>query len=466
MRRLIILLPLIVACSLSSGLQAQTALDRYVQAGLKNNLALQQEEFSLQMSLLALKEARGMFLPSISIEARYSFAGGGRQIDFPVGDLFNPIHGTLNQLLAAQGAAPQFPTNLPNQQIPFLRPREHETKLRVVQPVFQPKILHNRKLQASLNRQQEAKTNAYSRQLVQDIKTAYYTYLKTLRVADILTDTRVLLEENLRVSRSLEANHKVTAEVPLRSEAELLALDRQLAESQKNVTMAAAYFNFLLNRPLDTAIEEGDTPPKSNDYDPSQLLESARRHREEFAQLQAAVEAAGQGIKLENSNWMPAVTAVLDYGFQGEEYRFGKDDDYWMASLVMSWNLYNGGRDRARKARAQLKKRQLEAGLRQLDAQIHMQVTEARQQLEVAKRTLASSEAQRQSRREALRIIARKYGEGMVPQIEFIQAQNQATAANLQTAINRFDVLIQEARLERACALFALNTKGANTTKE
>ena len=466
MIRRAILLALTTICILSSSLHAQTVLDRYIHEGLENNLALKQEEFSLHMSLQALKEAKGMFLPSISIEARYSFSGGGRQIDFPIGDLFNPIHGTLNQLLATQGAAPQFPTDLANQQIPFLRPREHETKLRVVQPVFQPKILHNRKLQASLNRRQEAKTNAYSRQLVLDIKTAYYTYLKTLRVADILTDTRALLEENLRVSRSLEANHKVTAEIPLRSQAELLALDKQLAGSRKNVVMAAAYFNFLLNRPLDTAIDEGDTPLESGRYDPKQLLESARRHREEFAQLQAAIHAARQGIKLENSNWLPAVTAVLDYGFQGEEYRFGKDDDYWMASLVISWNLYNGGRDKARKAQAQLRKKQLEAGLRQLDSQIHMQVTEARQQLEVARRTLASSEALRRSRDEALRIITRKYGEGMVPQIEFIQAQNQATAANLQTAISRFDLLIQEARLERVCALFNLNPKGVDTTKE
>lgn len=454
-------------CLLATVFSSPTTLDRYIQIGLDNNLALRQEEFSLQMSLQALKEARGMFLPSISIEARYSFAGGGRQIDFPVGDLFNPIHGTLNQLLAAQGVPSQFPTDLVNQQIPFLRPREHDTKLRMVQPVFQPKILHNRRLQSSLNRQQQAKVNAFSRQLVQDIKTAYYTYLKTLNVNDILKESRKLLEENVRVSRSLEANHKVTAEVPLRSQAELLSLDRQLAESRKNVTMAAAYFNFLLNRPLDAAIDRDvDAQPATGTYDLPALRESARQHREEFVQLHAAVDAARQGVKLEQSNWLPAVTAVLDYGFQGEDYRFGKDDDYWMASLVMSWNLYNGGRDNAKKAHAQLRKKQLEAGLQQLDAQIGMQVTEAWQQWEVAKHTLVSSEAQQQSRNEALRIIARKYREGMVPQIEFIQAQNQAIAANLQTAISRFDVKIQEARVERVCALYTLAPNGPDTTKE
>lgn len=37
---------------------------------------------------------RGMFLPSVSIEARYSRAGGGKIIEFPVGDLMNPVYGT------------------------------------------------------------------------------------------------------------------------------------------------------------------------------------------------------------------------------------------------------------------------------------------------------------------------------------------------------------------------------------
>ncbi len=201
-------------------------------------------------------------------------------------------------------------------------------------------------------------------------------------------------------------------------------------------------------------------------HDPALLRESARRHREEFFQMRAALDAARQGIKLNNASWLPAITAVLDYGFQGDDYSFGKDDDYWMASLVMSWNLYRGGRDKAQKAQAQLRKKQLEAGLEQLDAQILLQVSEAQQEIEVAQRSLASSEAQLRSRNEALRIIARKYREGMVPQIEFIQAQNQAVTAKLQAAISRFDVMMKEARLERVCALYPLKNQDPNATKE
>jgi outer membrane protein TolC len=62
-------------------------LDRYVRTALAQNLALQQEELDLATSLQALDEARGLFYPSLRLEARYTRSGGGRTLEFPVGDL-------------------------------------------------------------------------------------------------------------------------------------------------------------------------------------------------------------------------------------------------------------------------------------------------------------------------------------------------------------------------------------------
>ena len=51
-------------------------IDDYVKTGLDNNLALRQKEFNFEKSIHALKEARGLFFPALSIEARYTRAGG------------------------------------------------------------------------------------------------------------------------------------------------------------------------------------------------------------------------------------------------------------------------------------------------------------------------------------------------------------------------------------------------------
>lgn len=453
---------LIMTVSTLKGVQSESKiLQHYIQIGLENNLLLKQEHFSLKQSLSALKEARGMFLPRISLEARYSLAGGGRMIEIPVGELMNPVYQTLNSLLALNGLDQAFPDAIEDEVIPFLRPREHETKLRLVQPVFQPRIFHYIKIRSRVTGIQRARINAFKRELVADIKTAYFSYLKAMKIRDILVDTRKLLEENLRLSRSLFKNHKVTEEIVFRSRAELSKLDYQLAEANKNIKLASAYLNFLLNRPLDQGIGKSeDTDPLSGDIPSLERLEShALNHREEFAQIQASIEVATHKIRLEKSLFLPNVTAVLDYGFQGEQYRFNQEDDFWMASLVFSWNLFNGFQDSEKSIQASVEKQKLLARQMELTQQIRMQVRRAFHDLEVARKNIGSARDLLYSREKAFRIVAKKYEQGMVPQIEYIQARNEYTRAGISRVIAGFDCQIMEARLERASALSHLATE-------
>ena len=433
-------------------------LEKYIEIGLKSNLALKQQEFSLEKSLKALREAKGMFLPSVSIEARYSRAGGGRVIDMPIGDMVNPIHMTLNQLLMLHGFSPVYPANIPNERIPFLRETEHDTKLRVVQPVFQPAVYYNVKIKKDLTNIERAKLNVFKRQLTADIKSAYFTYLQTVKIKELLDNTRELLEENLRLSESLFRNHKVTEEVVFRSKAELSKLDQQREEAEKNKHMATAYFNFLLNRPLETGIEfyPVDEKPVVKDYNWEQLAAHALQHRSEFSQLREAVNAASHTIGLHQSSILPSVSAVFDYGFQGEKYSFTGSDDYWMGSLLLSWNLFRGGQDTARKNQALYEKKRLETQQKELENQIKLQVKEAYYNLEVAKKAMISTEDTLKSQKEAFSIVSKKYEQGMVPQIEHIKARDDYTNAGISHIIAIYDYYIKEALLERVSAMDAL----------
>lgn len=430
--------------------EAADVLDRYVELGLQNNLTMQQKEFSLQSSLQALREAKGMFLPSITIEARYTRAGGGRVIDMPIGDMLNPLHGTLNQLLMLHGFNPMYPTDISNEAIPFLRPSEHDTRVRIVQPLIQPGIYYNLKIKKDLNKIEKAKLAVFERQLTADIKTAYFTYLKAIKVNELLDNTRELLAENLRLSRSLFENHKVTEEVVFRSKAELSKLEQQQAEAEKNCRLAASYFNFLLNRSLDESIEihAYDGKPVFKEYNIEKLIGRALAQRDEFRQIEGAVAAADHSIGLHTSSILPTLSAVLDYGYQGVEYSFTKDDDYWMGSLALNWNLFNGGRDRAKKKQAIYKKKGLHARREELEKQIELQVREAYRDLEVAKKAIESSEDTLKSNKEAFAIITKKYRQDMVPQIEYTKARNDFTAAAVGQIIAIYDYYIKEAQLE------------------
>lgn len=456
MKRALFLLSVVLAWI--SPLPGQDVLEGYIRLGLENNLALQQRSFSLEQSRQALREAKGMFLPSLGIESRFSLADGGRTIDFPLGDLMNPIHQALNRLLQADGLPPSFPGDLENIRFPFFRPREQDTRLRLVQPVFQPALHFNRRIKAELSHVEDARQRAFARQLVADIKTAYFNHLKAARVLSLLEETRRLLEENVRVSQALFDNQAATEEVVFRSRAELSRLEPQWLEAERNVLLSRSYFNFLLNRPLDEAIVEPReiVPLFPEDPDASLLESGCLERREDLRQLRHALAAAASQVRLHESSLLPGIAAVVDFGFQGETYRFTGKDDYWMASLVLSWNLFNGFQDEARKRQALLGRRILEKQALEAEIRIRIQLRDALRALQVARRVLAAAAETERSADASFRIIAKKYEQQMVPQIEYIQARSESTAARTAHVIAGFDLRIREAELELAAALYPL----------
>ena len=447
---LISILPLV-------GFAQESPLNYYVTEGLKHNLALQQQQFSLEKSLEALKEARSLFFPTISLEARYSRAGGGRIIDFPVGDLINPIYRSLNDLFRMHGITAGFPTNIPNERIPFLREEEQETKLRLIQPLFQPALIHNYKIKSSLNKATQAQVAAFKRSLIADIKTAYFNYLKTIKVMELLEETQALLDENLRISDKLVKNGQATEDVIFRARAEIADLKQKIAEAQKNNILASQYFNFLLNRELNTKIQTIEPTEsslaKNESMDIAAIVDHALRHRDEFLQLQNAITASSHQIKLAKSSLLPTVTAVVDYGIQGEKYRFGQDDDYWMASLILQWKLFDGFQARAKKAQAMMDKKKFEIQMIEMENRIRLQVREEYQALIAARLAETAALERKNSTHRSLDIIAKKYAQGTAPHIEFLDARTTYTNAAISHILACYDYQVQQTKLERAAAL-------------
>ena len=426
-------------------------LEQYVNEGLKNNLALKQQHFSLEKSLQALKEARGMFLPAISVEARYSRAGGGRMIDIPSGDFMNLTFGILNDKLSAAGMQPDFPTNFENQQVPFLREEEHDTKIRITQPIFQPAIFFNYKIKANIRNMEKAQIEIFRQELICDIKTAYYNYLKTTQVVKLFERTKKLLNENLRISEKLFQNDKKTEDVVFQAKAELSRLEQQHTEALKNERLAAAYFNFLINKELKSEITfiEYSKPTLNEKITLDEAICVALKNRKEFNKVQEAVSISKNQARINSSKFLPGVTGVFDYGYQGEKYKFTNKNDYWMASVVLQWNLFNGFQDRCKQNQALLEKKKYEAQFSELQNKIRLQVQEAYDNLLVARKSIVSAKDQLNSVKKSFRIISKKYKLGIAPQIEYLNARNQFTNAEINKIIVQYDYFIKDAILNK-----------------
>lgn len=427
-------------------------LDSYIQQGLKNNLQLQQEQLNYERSMESLAQAKALFLPYVGVNASYQFADGGRKISIPVGDLVNPVYSNLNQINSKLNTgAPRYPF-VSNESVNFLANNFHDSKVRVIQPIFNPEIYFNYKAQKELITVQQAQKKAYENQLKFEITSAYYQYLQSAEAMTILKNTLSLLHELLKINQSLVANAKATPDVVLNTEYELNKTEQQIAENEKDYEVASAYFNFLLNREMNASIEKDTTISFSMNRsdDISSMTSMALQQRQELQQIQNGLRANEQIISLAKGNsFLPKINVIGDIGYQGFYYTFGSDQQYWLVQFGLSWDIFKGGEKKSRTQQARIDYQVMENKMEQLKKQIELQVIQAHYELQSARQAFAASQSGVKSAAKSFQIIRAKYNEGQAILLEYLDAQNKFTNSQLTHSINQYELLRKSAALQK-----------------
>jgi outer membrane protein TolC len=435
----------LAAASLESTIataQSADPLASIVEEALRNNLGLAQENLKVARAGASVREARGRFLPSLTLDSRYSEQDGVLNL----GDLVNPAYAALNRVTGEN----RFPTDL-NVTLPM----RHESRLRLVQPVFDASILAGHSLARHERDGQESERNAAARRLAADAQTAYLDVASARSARRIWESTLGLVTENERVAERLLAAGRATPDAVFRARADRSDVEQQLAEAGETEAAAARSFNQILRRPLDTAVE---LVPDSLlrfalDLTEEQAMASALTRREELAQANAGIDAAKAGIRLATASFLPSVNLALDYGYQGRDLSFRSDDNFTVLSVVLSWNLFNGGRDAARRQGAQIEAERLQLARLELEDRIRLDVRQAYQGALVARGAIATAEARLAAAERSFQLIRRRYQEGLATQVELLDARTAYTNAELNRVQTVYRYAARYVDLERAAAL-------------
>jgi outer membrane protein TolC len=161
-------------------------------------------------------------------------------------------------------------------------------------------------------------------------------------------------------------------------------------------------------------------------------------------------KAAEQQVRIARKQKWPTLSLGFDGGTQGVDYRFGAGYNFGVASLVFTWRLFDGGGDAARVHEARAAERQVVLRQEEIAQQIRLEVQQAFDRLTTARDSLATAAARADAARAAFRIASRKRDEGVISQVEFIDARSALTGAELNHNVTRFDVLARRAELEYA----------------
>lgn len=418
-------------------LKGQQALDRYIEAGLKNNLVLQQKGLSLEKAMFALKESNRLFFPSVTLLGDYLSGSGGRSIDIPVGDLMNPVYSTLNQLTSSQS----FP-QIENSSTNFLPENYYDVKLRTSMPLFNNDLIRNKKIQNERVLLQEEELEVYKKELTKNIEVAYYRYLAALNAVTIYESAGKLAEEGKRVNESLLKNGKSVMAYVIRSESEILTLEAKRNDALRQSENARLYFNFLINTDAASQVDTATTGIADLASIESLIVNPADiSRRGELMMLQNAASIQEQLLKKDKGYWYPRLNGFLDLGSQAADFKYNDQSRFYLVGVQLEIPIFTFGKNsyNAKQSEIDYRHRLLENDLTK--KQIQLSADAARNDLAAALENYKAALKQLEAASIYQRLIERGYREGVNSFIETLDARNQVTTANMQLVIDRYTLL-------------------------
>jgi outer membrane protein len=442
------LMVIIAMITMSAKVNAQTVLDGYIQEGLKSNLVLQQKTISWEQAQQSLQVARSYFLPSITLLTDYTSGEGGRSISMPIGDLLNPVYASLNQITQSD----QF-AQVENVNQNFFPKNFYDARVRTSVPLINTDLYMNRNIQGQQVMMKQFELAAYKRQLVFDIKSAYFIYLGTNAAVKIYESALELVNKNVEINESLLRNGKSLPANYLRSKSELERVKAELNSAQNRVANARKYFNFLLNRDLDADIDVNYQALEAEPADTTNLIVEGR---EELQMLRTAKEINRTTLRLTKLSRVPKVNAFLDVGSQAANWRVNDNSGYYLVGVQLSMPLFQGFRTNHTIRQNSLEIEKTQLVLTNTTQQLNLAAMIAKNDLQTATQNYLASREQLKSAQSYFNLVEKGYQQGVNSLIEFLDGRNQFTLSQLQQNVRLYEMLIASAKLERETASYTL----------
>jgi outer membrane protein TolC len=447
-----LLSPLIVIASLfvSSSTNAQDIPPQYIDEALTIILFLKKKKVSLDKGLVALKEARSLFLPTTWFETQYTVANGGRSIDIPIGDLLNPVYKTLNQLTATN----HFPT-VSNTSEQLLPNNFYDARIRTTMPLINPEIRINRDIRQQEILLQQNEVDIYKRELIKEVKTAYYNYLLAGEGVRIYQNALQVVNENLRINQSLLANGKGLPAYVSRAESEVSKVTGQLQNATNEQKNAASYFNFLLNKSFTDSIITAEIHLDQNIFPLSTATGSAGA-REEIKNLNISRDINENVLKMNRSFRIPRVNAFLDLGSQGFDLTVNDKSPYYLGGVQLQIPIFSGKRNLYKIEQTKLDALTIELTKNNTAHQLDLAASVSKNNAASAYSIYQAAIKQWESSQKYFKLIDKGYREGVNSFIEYLDARNQLTTSELQVNITKYKTLAALADYERQTASYSL----------
>ena len=424
----LLLLPVLFISTMTYAGDQQLSLRACLLQAMKGNPEIRARGHGLLADREDVRIARSFLLPKITFEERFMRTN-------------NPTYTFMAKLNQERFAAEDFDIHALNDPAPV---SDFQTSVAFEQALFAPKAYINRKM---AEKEYEARRDEADRKREDVSFTVFRNYLDVQTARAFLSVAEKGVEDAREHLRIAESRYKVGLGLysdMLRAEVAVRTAEERKVTAEKNLLVAKRALGLMIG--LSESVDADDERPffKLNDL---AYYSAAAQSRKDLKGMEARFRNAENNLRLANSSYLPVLGIGGSYQLNSHKAPFGEEGESWQAMAFLRWQLFDGLKREAERAKAQHKLAEAGEYLDGMKKQVSFEVYEAYLSVEEAGKGLELAKANMAAAEEGRRLVRTRYEKSLSTMVDMLDVQTNLDAARADVAAREAAYLTALARL-------------------
>jgi len=418
------------ALIVSSTLNAQTPikklqLNEAIQLAEANNKTLKESGLNSSIASEKYKQSSAMFMPQVDLSYSALFT------DNPLNAFgFNLQQGTVT-------AADFDPSKLNN---PSLT-KDFGSKIEVMQPLINPDLFYQRKAAKKGKEIAELQKMRTSEYVAFQVKQTYMELALAYDAKEVIGRALATSAEGLKRAQSFYDEGLIQRTDLLDAQIFNSKLETDLSQATNSIQDISDRLSLVMGTEtgiqytIDKVTETAEADFSYND------------HRTDFVAMNKAIEAQTMMKQASKMNFLPKLNAFGSYQYNDSKFaQFDKGS--YLVGIKLSWNIFNGMRDKRSINISNYEIQKLNTQLSQQKDEAKAELMKSTRALETLSKETVNNQLMVEQAREALRILQDRYSEGLVSTTDLLRSQTQLAQTELALTQSVFKKNVTKAYIE------------------
>lgn len=418
------------ALIVSGTLNAQTQIKKLqlseaIQLAEANNKTLKESGLNSSIASEKYKQSSAMFMP---------------QVDLSYSALFtdNPLNAFGFNLQQGIVTAADFdPSKLNN---PSLT-KDFGSKIEVMQPLINPDLFYQRKAAKKGKEIAELQKMRTSEYVAFQVKQTYMELALAYDAKEVIGRALVTSAEGLKRAQSFYDEGLIQRTDLLDAQIFNSKLETDLSQATNSIQDISDRLSLVMGTEtgiqytIDKVTETAEADFSYND------------HRTDFVAMNKAIEAQTMMKQASKMNFLPKLNAFGSYQYNDSKFaQFDKGS--YLVGIKLSWNIFNGMRDKRSINISNFEIQRLNSQLSQQKDEAKVELMKSTRALETLTKETVNNQLMVEQAREALRILQDRYSEGLVSTTDLLRSQTQLAQTELALTQSIFKKNVTKAYIE------------------